>query len=78
VLQLASLRRSLMLVFLGAGGLLVFRLKLWRSGRRDSSAWRTKFMAKCRTTAMFFAPCPLRRRDWSSLKVSRAANPTCG
>jgi hypothetical protein len=27
-------------------------------------------MAKCLTTAMFFAPCPVLRRDWSSLKMT--------
>jgi putative flavoprotein involved in K+ transport len=37
---------------------------------RLSVAMRTRLGAKCRTTAMFLAPCPLRRRDWSSPKTT--------
>src|SRR5271166_6798014 len=35
-----------------------------------SLAARTRLRAKWRTTAMFLAPNPLRRRDWSSAKVT--------
>jgi hypothetical protein len=43
-----------------------------RRNLRDipSAAARRRFKAKCRTTAMLRAPKPLRRRDWSFLKVT--------
>ncbi len=37
---------------------------------RLSAAVRTRLRAKWRTVAMFRAPWPLRRRDWSSAKVT--------
>src|ERR1700730_2810104 len=37
---------------------------------RLSAIWRTRLRAKWRTTAMFLAPWPVRRRDRSSRKVT--------
>jgi hypothetical protein len=34
-----------------------------------SGALLTRLIAKCLTTAMFLAPWPLRRRDWSSARL---------
>lgn len=39
-------------------------------GRSGSGTVRTRLTAKCLTTAMFLAPWPLRRRDWSSAKTA--------
>src|SRR5262252_210747 len=40
---------------------------------RLSVIWRTRLSAKWRTTAMFLAQCPMRRRDRSSLKITSRA-----
>ena len=51
-------------------GLVALRCGFRGGGLSGSGAVLTRLTAKCLTTAMFLAPWPLRRRDWSSAKTT--------